>query len=160
VTIQYGEAALRPTPHAKRLMADGLYHRGQHFIAAAILLHQREGHEYVVWHLLCQGIEIVLKALLLLRDFDKYQPLLKGYRHDLMLLASDALREFKCHPLRPAVSHELKELNCMYSQHLLRYDLLTDVLVDPNSISGTLVFRRLGAVLRLAARERTRTKPL
>ena len=71
MTIQYAEAALRPTPYAKRLMADGHYRRGQHFIAAAILLRQHGGHEYVVLHLLCQGVEIVLKAILLLRDFDK-----------------------------------------------------------------------------------------
>ena len=121
-------------------------------------LRQQKGDEYAVLHLLCQGIEIVLKALLLLRDFDKYQPLLKTYGHNLIRLAAATQTEFKLDPLRPAVLNELKELNRLYSQHLLRYDLLTDALVDPTSIPSKLVLQRALAVLRLADRELTRAK--
>jgi len=89
-------ATLKPTPAAKRMMAEQLYVRGRHFIAAAILLHQHDGDENVVVHLLCQGLELLLKGLLLARNFDKYQPRLKGqYGHRLTRLVCDTLAEFK-----------------------------------------------------------------
>jgi hypothetical protein len=157
MTIKFATASMTPTPYAKSLIARGLYQKGRHFMGAAISLRQHKGDEYVVLHLLCQGIEIVLKAILLLRDFDKYHPLLKNYRHDLMRLSSDALAEFKLHPLRRTVSKELKELNRMYSQHFLRYGLLLLISIDPNSVSSRLVQRRALAVLRLVDRELTRT---
>jgi hypothetical protein len=91
---------------------------GKHYIAAAVLLRQNGGDKWVVLPLLCQGIEIILKALLLLSDFDKYQPRLKKneYRHNLMKLASDALAEYKLHPLRSPILDELQELSRLYSQ--------------------------------------------
>jgi hypothetical protein len=98
---------LTQTPDAERLMAEQLYGKGKNFIGAARLLRQCGGDEYVVLHLLCQGLEITLKALLLLRNFANYRPRLRNYGHDLMRLASDALKEFKLHPLRPAVSTAL-----------------------------------------------------
>lgn len=135
-------------------MARLSYRKGCHFIAAAILLREHEGDEYVVLHLLCQGIEIILKALLLSCNYAKYQPLLKDtYRHDLRKLMVDAQREFRLHPLRPAVSRELDELNKMYAQHVLRYGLVASVFIDPSSISNRLILRRALAVIRLANRE-------
>jgi hypothetical protein len=69
------------------------YQKGRYFIGAALLLRKHGGDEYVVLHLLCQGVEIVLKALLLLHDFDKYRTLLKGYGH--AAVASRATAQMK-----------------------------------------------------------------
>jgi hypothetical protein len=137
-------------------MARMLFQKGAHFVGAAILLRQHGGNEFVVLHLLCQGIEIILKALLALKDYSKYQPALKKYRHNLIAITNDVIAEFHLHPLRPAVSAELEELNRMYSRHLLRYDLLTELFINPASIPSRLVVRRTAAVLRLAHRELAR----
>ena len=87
------------TSYAKRLTAQLYYKKGCHFVAAAILLDQNDGDLYVVLQLLCQGLEIMAKALLLLKNFDKYQPLVEKYRHRLYPLVSDALAEFKLNRL-------------------------------------------------------------
>jgi hypothetical protein len=143
-----------PTRYGKRLMAQLYYKKGCHFVAAAILLRKQKGDEYVVLHLICQGVEIMIKALLLLRNFEKYQPIVeRRYRHRLVPLASDALSEFKLNPLRSPLSTELRELGRMYAEHILRYSLLAGVFIDPKTISSELVLRRTAAVLRLADRE-------
>jgi hypothetical protein len=51
---------------------------------------------------------------------------------------------------------ELQELNRLYSHHMLRYDLLMEIFIDPTSIPSQLVLRRTAAVLRLADRELAR----
>jgi hypothetical protein len=96
------------TQAGERETARQYYKKGCHFVAAAILLDQKDGDFYVVLHLLCQGLEIITKALLLLKDFDKYQPLVEKYRHRLYPLVSDALAEFELNRLRPHTSAELQ----------------------------------------------------
>ena len=144
------------TSYAKRLTAQLYYKKGCHFVAAAILLDQNDGDLYVVLQLLCQGLEIMAKALLLLKNFDKYQPLVEKYRHRLYPLVSDALAEFKLNRLRPHTSAELENLSKMYSGHVFRYNRLACVLIDPKSISFKLTLRRTGAGIRLADREMRR----
>jgi hypothetical protein len=147
------------TQYTKRLMAQQLYHTGKHFIAAALLLRQHGrqqrsgGDEYVVLHLLCQGIEIVVKALLLYRDFDKYNRLIKRYGHNLVRITTEALTLFQLHPLRKNLADELSALNNMYMEHRLRYGLLDRFFIEPMSIPSDLVLRHAGAVVRLAERE-------
>jgi len=65
------------TIHGKRVVAESMYAKGKSFIGAALLLRQWEGYEYVVLYLLCQGIEITLKGLLLMKDYDRYKGKLK-----------------------------------------------------------------------------------
>jgi hypothetical protein len=76
----------RPSWHGRRLIAASMYQKGKHFVLAALLLRQKGGYEYVVLHLLCQGIEITLKALLLSADYDTHRPKLRSYGHDLLRL--------------------------------------------------------------------------
>lgn len=161
ITWQANPGKLTATPHLKRRAARALYGKGEQFIIAALLLREKKGNEYVVLHLLCQGIEIVLKALLLLRDFDKYKPLILEfrYRHNLMQLVSLALTEYKLHPLRPAVLSELDNLNGFYKSHLLRYESVFDVVVDPISIPSAHALRWACVVMRLARRELRRLAP-
>ena len=62
------------TVHGKRMVAESMYVKGKVFLGAAVLLRQKGGYEFVVLHLLCQGIEVVLKGLLLAIDYDKFNP--------------------------------------------------------------------------------------
>lgn len=48
------------TAHGKRLVASSMFAKGKAFLGAAILLRQKGGYEFVVLHLLCQGIEVTL----------------------------------------------------------------------------------------------------
>ena len=145
-----------PTIVGKRHIALAMYVRGKAFIGAAILLKRQANSEpmhYVVLHLLCQGLEITLKGLLLLRDYDRYKPQLRGIGHDLCRAASEASIAFGVETPHRDVAEELKELNNLYSQHLMRYSSVVDILIDPRSISWNKVLRRIGAAIRIAERE-------
>jgi hypothetical protein len=78
----------RLTPHGKSLVASSMFRKGCSFIASYFLLLERdksEPTEYVALHNLCQGVELILKSTLLLKDHDKFQPQLRGkFGHDLM----------------------------------------------------------------------------
>ena len=133
-----------------------MYQKGKHFLGAALLLRQKGGHEYVVLHLLCMGIEITLKALLLFADYDTHKPKLRRpYGHDLMQLTC-AMRSTFGIKLRPQLEAELKALASLYKKHLLRYGTPHDFLVGPTAVASDRVFRRMEAVVRLAEREAAR----
>jgi hypothetical protein len=87
-TVQLSATGGRLTSYPKRIVARSWYTRGKSFLGAAVLLQQHGGHGDVVLHLLCQGIEILLKSLLLFIDYDAHKPKLKKYRHDLAPLAA------------------------------------------------------------------------
>jgi hypothetical protein len=146
------------TDHAKSLAAKSMYVKGKSFLGAAILLRQKGGYEYVVLHLMCQGVEVTLKALLLLKNYKRYEPKLKKYGHHLIPLVGDVLAEFQLRPMRQALRSELEALSNLYAQHLLRYNSFADILFDPKTISSSLVLRRMGGGLRLAEREIARMK--
>lgn len=142
------------TNYSKRLMARALYSKGKHFIAAAVLLKRHQGCDnYVVLHLLCQGTEIILKALLLVLDFDKYSKQQIGYRHNLLSLAAATTAAFGLQPMRAPLAEELRALNIYYSNNLLRYDGLQDILIDPATIESSRLLRRVAAIIRLTDRQ-------
>lgn len=141
------------TIHGKRMVAESMYMKGKSFLAAAILLRQRGGYEYVVLHLLCQGIEILLKALLLFKNYDYYRGRLrKPLGHDLKKLVKAASTEFGLQPMSNTLNLEIEALNTLYLKHLLRYGTVYDVLVNPETIASDLALRRIAAVIRLADR--------
>jgi hypothetical protein len=145
----------------KRHVAVSMFRKGHGFVGAAILLRQEkerrgvrdEGFEWVVLHLLCQGIEVALKGLLLLRDYDRYRPRLKPLGHNIYKIAEETLAAFGLRELRPGLAAELKQLSALYSRHLLRYGGGYDLLVNPRTIARDRVFRRLVACFHLAQRE-------
>lgn len=115
---------------------------------------QAEGVPWAdVLHLLCQGIEIVLKGLLLAVDYDKYKPKLKRLGHDLLKIADAATDAAGLSALRPSIRTEMESLNRLYSGHLLRYGSGYDILVDPSTIPSRQVLRRMAALLRLVERK-------
>jgi hypothetical protein len=153
--------SLTATDYAKRLAATAMYRKGKSFLGAAILLKRNGGDEYVVLHLICQGIEITLKGLLLFKDYEKFRPKLRKYGksgHDLLLLADDVLAVFRLRPMRAALRAELQALSSLYEGQLLRYGTFHDILVDPHTVASSLVVRRMVAAGRLAERELMRNQ--
>ena len=142
----------RLSSHGKRMVARVTYAKGASFLGAAVLLRRQHGYEAVVLHVLCQGVEIVLKGILLFRNYDKYQPKLRQMGHNLEKLAMTAVREFRTRPLAAGMLAELNVLSGLYSKHLLRYGTFYDVLVDPASIPTAQVSKKILAVIRLANR--------
>ncbi|MCG2642697.1 hypothetical protein ACFPFP_22335 [Bradyrhizobium sp. GCM10023182] len=141
------------TDYARQRIALALYAKGQSFLGASILLQDHGGDEYVVLHLVCQGTEIIAKALLLLLDYKKYDKVIRGYGHDLEGVALAALKVFGLQPMRPALAQEVKALNVFYKGNLLRYNGLPDIFIDPKTIDRQRLLRRTTAVVRLANRE-------
>ncbi len=154
-----GRAVL--TADAKRVLAASLFDKGRAFLAASELLRSRitdehESHLYVVLHLFCQGIECLLKGLLLWRNYDKYYARLRRLGHDLERLAKATSTEFGMNAPRGEVAGELATLGLWYRKHQLRYVGSLDILIAPASIHASHLRRRATAVARLARRHLTR----
>lgn len=142
------------TTHSKRLVAASMYAKGKGFIGAAILLHKKKGCEFVVLHLICQGIEVMLKGLLLSVDYDKFKPKLKALGHNLVRITDIASGAARLKPLPKSVQRELEVLDHLYSRHLLRYGSGYDILADSTTIPCKRVLRRVATLLRLVERRR------
>jgi hypothetical protein len=147
IVLAVGRAQL--SAHGKRMVATSMYTKGKAFLGAAILLRQTGGYEFIVLHLLCQGIEVALKGILLLIDYDKYKPKIRRIGHNLSSVSDAAIKAAGLSSLRPDVRAELAVLSNLYSQHLLRYGSGYDILVNPSTIPSQRVLRRMVAVLRL-----------
>jgi len=141
------------TPIAKRRYALSMLKKGQNFLGAAVLLRGQGGYEWVVLHLACQGLEIVLKAVLLLKDFDRYKEELRKFGHNLESVTAEVLAISRLHPIRAELASELRYLNSFYARHLLRYGSFFDILIDPREIQSDRILRRITAGLRLIDRE-------
>jgi hypothetical protein len=146
----------------KRRVSVSMYLKGRAFIGAAILLNRHaesDDIEYVVLHLFCQGMEVVLKGLLLFKNYDKYTGRLKNsFGHNLSKLAAEASLAYGLNPMRGAFDSEIRTLSDFYSKHRLRYGTVSDMFIDPHTISHEKVFRRLAATIRLAERELRRAQ--
>lgn len=152
---------MRPTIYAKQQITELMRVRGLNFLGAALLIRRQGAYDFVVLHLMCQGLEIFLKAVLLQVDYDTYRPKLKrsprsksGYGHNLELLATDVCTAVGLHPVDGSLLLELRALNDLYSQHLLRYPSAYDILVGPRGVQSALVLRRFKAAVRLSERVR------
>jgi hypothetical protein len=141
------------TDYGKEQLALQMCDKGKNFIGTSILLRKSEGNEYVVLYLLCQGIEVFLKGVLLLEDYDKYKPLLEKYGHNLVKISKVVTEEFSLKEMRPDTKNELKILNKYYSKHLLRYGSIIDIIVDPKTIQSERVLRKILEGVRLAKRK-------
>jgi hypothetical protein len=141
--------ALMISSYAKSLVAQSTYSKGKAFVAAAILLRQNDGYEYVVLHLICQGLELIFKSMLMQKDYDKFRPkkLKSKYGHDLEKVARRALREHNLNPLNLDEAKELAALNNLFAQHLLRYGSMYDILVDSKTIASGLMLQRLHSLI-------------
>lgn len=147
------------TLHSKRIVAEHMIVRGEQFVGAALLLKQRTNYGMVVHHLICQGLEVFLRGVLLRENYNKYNPLMRfdrktkvGFGHDLVKLVAAACDEFELKHPRASVAAQLTLLSSLYSQHVLRYAGAFDVIFGHEYISSSLVLRKLAASVRLARR--------
>jgi len=142
--------------HAKTMIAQAMLVRGSNFLAAAILLKKHGGYQYVVLHLLCQGLEIIQKALLLSYDYGRFIKKLRDRSelgHDLLKGANAIVACYRLRPMKPELENELKMLNGYYADHLLRYASAVDILIDARSIPYDHVLRRAASLVRLGRRK-------
>jgi hypothetical protein len=156
-TVASGAATLHLAPHGKRMVAESMYAKGKAFLAAALLLRQKGGEEYVVLHLLCQGIEVTLKGLLLAVDYDTFKPKLRKFGkfgHDLVAVIDAGTTAAGLPSLGPIARMELETLNKLYSPNFLRYGSGYDILVDPRTIPSDQVLRHMMKVLRFIERKK------
>jgi hypothetical protein len=138
------------TDAGKRGLALSMMRRGHGFVGAAFLLKRENGDGYVWLHLLCQGIEIICKSLLLLHDFDgNYSKLSKKYGHKLTKCVMHAGAAYGCHDPRGAWFAEFQTLAGFYERHWLRYETGFGLFVDPSTIPTGHLRHRVFALIRL-----------
>lgn len=127
MNIQIGKASL--TNYSKKMIAHAMFHKGKNFLGAAILLDKQNGYRDIVLHLICQGIEIIQKGMLLAKNFEKYAPKLqKPLGHNLVRGSEALCEEFNLKPLKKTTQNELFLLSEYYRKHLLRYGGIHDVI--------------------------------
>lgn len=141
--------------YAKALVSRAMYEKGRAFLGAALLVNQKNGNAYVVLHLLCQGIEIILKALLLHSDYDTHRPKLKKLGHNLVKIAASVRTATGLHVFTHGALGELQTLNNFYMHHLLRYASNVDILIAPESIPHARVIRHALALVRYCEKDGT-----
>lgn len=123
ITATFKVSAFKKTTKGKQLAAWRFYLRGRQFIRVAFTLDQDDpGDGYVVRHLLCQGVELILKALLLRKNYDKYRPLLRKapFGHDLLGLLNE-VKQLYIVKLEPELLADITKLNSFFKTHLFRY---------------------------------------
>lgn len=135
------------------LVANALFRKGKAFLRSAELIatSNDEPTQYVTRHLVCQGLEIVLKSMLLRKDYDKYEPKLrKQFGHNLVKLANEAVSVYNLKPFGAGVGAELHDLSEFYSKHLLRYAGLQDMLIESRTIGYKRVLKHLAPAIDVA----------
>lgn len=141
------------TNYGQRFVAAVMYAKGKAFIGAAVLLDQKDGHPAVVLHLLCQGIEIILKSMLLRIDYTKYGPRLKKIGHNLVRVAATVRAASGLHVFsNGALLHELTQANQFYKDQSLRYASKFDINIDPSTIPSKRLLRHITAIIQYLER--------
>jgi hypothetical protein len=140
--------------HAKDIVARAMYEKGKAFLGACILVEQKRGNPSVVLHLLCQGIEIVLKAVLLAHDYNVHKPRLVKLGHNLVRIAASARQATGLHVFTHGAQVELAGLSTFYSLHVLRYASNFDIFIDASTIPYRRVARHAFALVRYCEKAR------
>lgn len=134
--------------YGKREIAKSTYHKGRAFILASILLDREENnHHFVCLHLLCQGLELLYKGTLLLKDFDRFKPKIRGFGHNLITLYDCWSEEYNFSRKNKQYYRELTILNGFFSNHLFRYGNITDILMGNNKFKTTYTLRHAMALM-------------
>lgn len=136
----------------KQEVARAMVERSKSFLGAAVLLKQHSGNGYVWRYLLCQGIEVLLKGLLLLKSYNTYNGKLRTIGHNLLTAADHCAVAYSQRAPHGRLREELLGLQQLYGSHRLRYATGLDLLVAPESIPVARVLKRTVAVLRVYGR--------
>lgn len=135
----------------KDIAANIMYHKGRHFIAAAVLLNKHDGMPDVVLHCLGQGIECILKALLMNHDYDHYlkeksngKSIIKNtIGHDLTRTLKEVAKCYKIKKINDKVQIEIAILNDRYKAHSLRYGMAINIFQDSSGFNFDLISKKL-----------------
>jgi hypothetical protein len=146
----------RLTKSGKAYLTRAIFTKGKQFVASAVLLKQRGGYQYVVLHLLCQGMEILQKALLLAHDYDTFKPKISKkneFGHDLLKGADAVSTAYRLRRVSGSLRSEIDALNQHYMANSMRYGSLLDIFIIPDSIPYRLVLRRCAALVRYGSKK-------
>jgi len=148
----------RWTDYGKRQIALAMVHRGEQFLGAAMLLKKEGGNGYVWRHLVCQSAELIMKGSLLLVDYDRYQPELKKFGHQLLVLGDVCVEAFNLSPMTGALRTQIANISDLYEHHELRYASGMDILINPDTIGIEILLGRIFAALVVIRRAVERSK--
>ena len=149
------------TKYAKDEIGKLMLHRGHSFLKSAVLLKRSGGSKDVELYNICQGVEVILKSFLLLKNYDMYKPLLPKKNilgHDLVKLVDAVVSEYKIKALSKEELQELEILNNYYTNHYLRYSGVHDIFFPSTKIGYGLVARKIVAGIKLADKEIAKNK--
>jgi len=144
----------RPSLFIKRMTARRTFTMGVEFVSAGMFLRRQNQKSSASLHLLCQGMELILKSLLLDKDYDNFKKKIRSQRdqHDLYSLAEMVEAEYHYKKVRPRLKAQLKELSDLYRRNRLRYPNTLFSFGYHLWLDTDLVFWKLVAVARLARR--------
>jgi hypothetical protein len=142
-----------PTNYAKREVARKMYFQGKAFLVAAAHVRGASSTEewnYVSLHLVCQGIELIMKALLLLSKYDEFLPKLIKLGHRLEAIWNSVSAEYSISPLLPKERKQLAALAKFYTGDQLRYAGMQNFFINPQTIDSEAIIHRLSEVEAIA----------
>jgi hypothetical protein len=152
-TVHVAARVAKLSKHSKLLIAMSMYQKGKAFLGASILLRKHDTGEatvYVALHIFCQGLETLLKGLLLLHNYDLFQPRLIKLGHRLPNLIEVTSKAYKLKPMSAPLLAEVTNLGDFYATERLRYGSGIDIFISPHSIESKGIQRRIYAVIRLS----------
>lgn len=122
--------------------------KGENFIRTALLLRKNNSDENVVLSMICQGIENILKGLLLSKDYVRYEPLLRRkFGKNLLRLYYRTTKEYRIYNLDARAVNELKILAYLYKNQFLHYGHLINLLNDDKAFESGHLLRKLFQIL-------------
>jgi hypothetical protein len=113
--------------------------KGENFIRTALLLRKNNSEENVVLSMICQGIENILKGLLLAKDYVRYEPLLR--------------KKYQIKKLDARAVNELQILAYLYKNQFLHYGHLINLLNDDKAFESGHLLRKLFQILAYVKRK-------
>ena len=122
--------------------------KGENFIRTALLLRKNNSDENVVLSMICQGIENILKGLLLAKDYVRYEPLLRRkFGKNLLRLYYRTRKEYKIKNLDARAVNELQILAYLYKNQFLHYGHLINLLNDDRAFESGHLLKKLFQIL-------------
>jgi DNA polymerase III delta prime subunit len=122
--------------------------KGENFIRTALLLRKNNSDENVVLSMICQGIENILKGLLLAKDYVRYEPLLRRkFGKNLLRLYYRTRKEYKIKNLNARAVNELQILAYLYKNQFLHYGHLINLLNDDKAFESGHLLKKLFQIL-------------
>lgn len=135
----------------KEKISIAMYEKGKSFIASFLLLRKNNGHPLVCIHLLCQGVEIIMKSFLLMHNYDIYKNYIKrNIGHNVRKSVDEVINVYNLKAIDSELANELDILTNYFKQHLLRYGSFVDILIDPSTISYDKTLKKITAFVLLA----------